>query len=401
MQHSGAAGNSISEDFDAEAQETFNSPHGLYQRLREEAPLAYSRGYGGFWALTRFDDVEAAARDADTYISSVRAVVPSDPRGIRRPPLNFDAPAHSPFRRALDRTLHHSRLERLEPLLREHAERELHPFIEAEGGDICRTFGTIYPAYTAAEWLNLDHEDVARLATVSSEWVDAWRRQDGTTVTARSEEMYAMARALVADRRAHPRPIETDPASSLLSEEYEGAPLSDELVVGALRQSLVVGLVAPPILLGGICVHLARDPELQDRLRSDLSLVPAAVEEFIRLYTPYRGFARTVSQPVELHGRRIETGVPVTLVYASANRDERVFPDADEFVLDRPNIARHLGFGRGRHRCVGMSLARLSLRIALETILRRTASIELAGPVEATRMPELGAQSVPLRVTAA
>ena len=389
------------EDFDAHTDETFDSPHAMYRRLRDERPLAYSHGYGGFWALTRFDDVEAAARDADTYISSVKAVVPSDPRGIRRPPLNFDAPAHSPFRRALDRTLHHSRLERLEPVLREHAEREISAYLSGDDDDICRSFGTIYPAYTTAEWLNLSHDDVGRLARVSSEWVDAWRRQDRETVTARSEVMYGMARDLVADRRQHQRAIDSDPASSLLSEEYEGQPLNEELVVGALRQSLVVGLVAPPILLGGICVHLARDPELQERLRSDLSLVPAAVEEFIRLYTPYRGFARTVSSRVELHGRTIEPETPVTLVYASANRDERMFPNADEFILDRPNIARHLGFGRGRHRCVGMSLARLSLRVALEALLTSTESIELAGPIEATRMPELGAQSVRLRAVPA
>ncbi|WP_403024538.1 cytochrome P450 [Salinibacterium sp. GXW1014] len=394
-------GSPIPDDFDAGAPETFDSPHAMYRQLRDEHPVARSNAYGGFWALTRFADVEAAAKDSDLYISSVRAVVPSDPRGIRRPPLNFDAPAHSPFRRALDRTLHHSRLERIEAKLQEHAAREITPFIEAGTSDICQGFGTIYPAFTAAEWLNLDHDDVYRLASTASEWVDAWRRQDGELVTERSNEMYDMARALVADRKANPRPVETDPASSLLSEEYEGAPLSEELVVGALRQSLVVGMVAPPILLGGICVHLARDPELQQQLRENPQLLPAAVEEFVRLYTPYRGFARTVAEPVTLHGRTINPDEPVTLVYASANRDERVFERPDEFILDRPNIMKHLGFGRGRHRCVGMSLARLSLRIALEELLRRTSSIELAGEIETTRMPEVGAQGVPLRVTAA
>jgi len=389
------------DDFDARGEETFDSPHALYRRLRQEQPVAYSSEYGGFWALTRFADVEAAAKNSDLYISSVKAVVPSDPRGIRRPPLNFDAPAHSPFRRALDRTLHHSRLERIAPRLREHAAREITPLIEAGTSDICTSFGTIYPAFTAAEWLNLDHDDVYRLADVASTWVDAWRRQDGELVTEKSGEMYAMARALVADRKANPRPVETDPASSLLAETYEGKPLDEELVVGALRQSLVVGMVAPPILLGGICVHLSRDQELQQRLREHPDLVPAAIEEFVRLYTPYRGFARTVAEPVELHGRRIEPGEPVTLVYASANRDETVFPEPDRFLLDRPNIMRHLGFGRGRHRCVGMSLARLSLRIGLEELLRRTRTIELAGPIETTRMPEVGAQGVPLRVTPA
>ena len=389
------------DDFDAVAPETFDSPHGLYRQLRAEKPVAYSNEYGGFWALTRFADVEAAARNSDLYISSVKAVVPSDPRGIRRPPLNFDAPAHSPFRRALDRTLHHSRLERIEPRLREHAAREITPFIEAGTSDICTTYGTIYPAFTAAEWLNLEADDVYKLADVASTWVDAWRRQDGDLVTEKSGEMYAMARALVADRKDNPRPIETDPASSLLSELYEGEPLDEELVVGALRQSLVVGMVAPPILFGGICVHLSRDQELQQKLREQPDLIPAAIEEFVRLYTPYRGFARTVSEPVELHGRRIEPGEPVTLVYASANRDEEFFPDPDTFILDRPNIMRHLGFGRGRHRCVGMSLARLSLRIGLEELLARTSSIELAGPIESTRMPEVGAQGVPLRVAPA
>lgn len=220
-------------------------------------------------------------------------------------------------------------------------------------------------------------------------------------MTARSERLYDVARALVADRRQNPRDPEEDPASSLLAETFEGKPLRDELVVGALRQSLVVGMVAPPILFGGICVHLARDRELQNRLRQDLSLLPAAVEEFVRLYTPYRGFARTVSRPVTLHGRTIAPGEPITLVYASANRDERVFPEPDRFILDRPNIMRHLGFGRGRHRCVGMSLARLSLRIGLEQLLTQTSDLELDGPIETTRMPEVGAQAVPLRVTPA
>jgi cytochrome P450 len=84
---------------------------------------------------------------------------------------------------------------------------------------------------------------------------------------------------------------------------------------GCLRQSLVVGMVAPPIMIGGICAHLSRDQALQSQLRSDPSLLPAAIEEFVRLYNPYRGFARTVSKPVHLHGQTIEPGTPVTMTY--------------------------------------------------------------------------------------
>ncbi len=110
------------------------------------------------------------------------------------------------------------------------------------------------------------------------------------------------------------------------------------LLAGCVRQVLVVGLVAPPILLGSIAVHLSRDLQLQQQLRQDLSLVPDAVEEFLRLYTPYRGFARSARDEVTLHGRHIRPGEAIALVYASANRDETVFPDPDTFQLRRPNI---------------------------------------------------------------
>lgn len=345
--------------------------------------------------------MKAAAADPDLYISSVRAVVPSDPRGTRRPPLNFDAPLHTPYRRALDRTLGKRRLDRMLPAIREHARRELQPLLDRGRGDLALEFGSVYPACVAGEWLNLEASVVRELGAVASRWVQAWRVRDADTVNRTSAWMYDLAAGLVADRRRHPRPPAEDPAASLLAERYLGEPLSEEHMVGALRQSLVVGLVAPPLLLGGIAVHLSRDRGLQRRLRAQPNLMPAAIEEFIRLYTPYRGFARTVARPVELHGRRIEPGVPVTLVYASANRDQAVFESPDEFRIDRPNIAQHLGFGRGPHRCAGMPLARLMLRVAVEELLAGTSDFEVDGPIEPTQMPELGARSVPLRLVPA
>jgi cytochrome P450 len=105
-------------DFDPTGLDEIDAVRAEYARLREDAPLARSSAYGGFWALTRYEDVKAAASDPRTFISSVQAVVPHDPRGLRRPPLNFDAPAHTPYRRSLDRTLQRARLARLEPVLR-------------------------------------------------------------------------------------------------------------------------------------------------------------------------------------------------------------------------------------------------------------------------------------------
>jgi cytochrome P450 len=166
---------------------------------------------------------------------------------------------------------------------------------------------------------------------------------------------------------------------------------------GGLRQCLVVAMIAPSLLLGAIMTHLSKDKALQNRLRDDASLIPAAVEEFVRLYTPYRGFARTTTKDVELHGETIPSGDPVTMIYAAANRDPRVFENPEEFVLGRENIAAHLGFGRGRHRCVGMPLARIALHIALQVILGNTKDFEVDGEPEYARMPEIGIISCPLK----
>lgn len=386
------------DDFDPSRSQAPADVYAMYARLRAHCPLAYSSAYGGHWALSRHADVKAAAGDSATFLSSVRAVVPSDPRGLRRPPLNFDAPEHTPYRRALDRTLRRQRIAAMEAPLAEHARRELEPMLRRGQGDVAQEFGARFPAWVTVEWLNLDPETAPVLARTAARWVNAWRAQDSAAVNEHSEHMYGIARELVAQRQRRPLPVDTDPASSLLAQRYRGLPLDREHIVGALRQSLVVGMVAPPILLGSICVHLCADQALQRQLRARPELLPGAIEEFLRLYTPYRGFARTVSQELTLHGRTVRPGEPVTLAYASANRDEEVFTEPDSFRLGRSNIHEHLAFGRGRHRCAGMPLARLGILVALRTLLAGTRRFELAGEVEGARMPEVGAVSVPLRV---
>lgn len=369
-----------------------------YAQLRATHPAAYTEDLGGYWALTGYQDVRSAASDAETFISSVKAVVPSDPRGIRRPPLNFDAPRHTPFRRALNRTLAPGRVAALSERIGERAETLFEEFVAGDDDDLTRMFGTLLPAYAEAMWLNLDPERVTWLARTATAWVEAWRRQEGEAVTLHSERMYEVARWLVADRRSHPRDPREDPASALLAERVDGQELDEEHMVGALRQSLVVGMVAPPLLIGGMARHLAEDPELHRALRTGEVAMEPALEEFLRLYTPYRGFARTVSRPTEVAGARLEPGEPVTLVYAAANRDPAEFPDPDRFDASRPNLDRHLGFGRGQHQCVGQHLARGIIRAALQVMVHQADRLEVLGVPEPTRMPELGYQSVRIRV---
>ncbi|KAJ5432822.1 uncharacterized protein N7458_011978 [Penicillium daleae] len=396
-----------------------NNPDKIYEQfdqLRSKCPVAHTSQTGGFWLLTRYDDVKRAASDTDTFISSVKAVIPSDPRGIRRPPLNTDPPAHTPYRTALDRTLKPARLKRLAPILERHAQREFDALLKAKNVDdqddgnesqtcqidISAQFGASFAAWVEVAWLNLEDEIAPVLASTAAKWVNAWRQQNAAETSAHSAQLYDLARELFANRKKSNRDPEMDPASSLLLEVGpDGRPLDDELLIGALRQSLVVGMVAPPILLGDICAHLSRDRGLQAQLRADPALIPAAVEEFIRLYVPYRGFCRTPKHDIDLHGRTIPAGQPVTMTYAAANRDPEVFENPNSFILNRENISSHLGFGRGRHRCAGMPLARMALQIALRVILQRTDDFEVNGTLEYAAMPEMGITSCPLRAVPA
>jgi cytochrome P450 len=389
------------DDFDPHVEETFDSPHVEYRRMREQCPVAWSSAHGGFWALTRYNDIVAAVTDNERFITSKINVIPNMSLGKRRPPLGKDPPEHTPFRRALDRTLRNSRIAGLEPVLRAHAARELDRMIGAGKGDISSDFATIYPAWVAVEWLNLDPAHAPLLADVARLYNIAWRSENMEAVAQTSTKLYDVAAAVVEDRKLNPRAVEIDPASALLAEETPEGPIPEEYVIATVRQVLVVGLMAPPPLFGAICVHLIRYPDLQDYLRQHAERIPSAVEEFLRLYSPYRGFARTTTCDVEINGRTIPAGDPVTMVYASANRDERVFDDPDTFRFDRENIRQHLGFGRGAHQCAGSGLVRLEMRIFLEELLARTKSMALDGEMEMTRLPELGPTSTPVRFEAA
>lgn len=385
------------QDFDPEVPEDFDSPHAEYARLRVECPVAWTEGLGGFWALTRYEDVKRAASDSSTFITSVQNVVPKVAYTGRRPPLHLDPPEHTPYRKALNPLLSHERAETFAPRARELTRALLEPMVARGGGDICVELSSYLPVHVFGEWMRIPEDWLDTLHDNGRAFILAVHSNRPETMKETSLRLYEMARALIALRHEHPQDPALDPTSALLEARHEGEPLPDELLVGTVRQVLVVGMVAPMVMIGNICVHLSRDQALQQQLRADPSLIPAAIEEFLRLYTPYRGFARTAVCPVDMGGRTIPPAEAIALIYASANRDETVFPEPDKFILDRPNIAQHLAFGRGPHNCPGVHLGRMQLRVALEEILGSTSAFDLDGPVTVSRWPEIGALSVPLR----
>jgi cytochrome P450 len=385
------------QDFDPLLPETFDSASVDYARLRRECPVAHSDAWGGFWALMKHADVAAAASDSRLFITSKQNVVPAVAFTGRRPPLHLDPPEHTPYRRALAPLLTERKVARFEPIIRDICGMFLDRMVANGGGDICEDFSSQMPIRVFAHWMNLPPEQIAALSEAGRRYNIAVQANDMVATKESSALLYEMARQLVADRKAAPLDPAEDATSALLATEVDGEKLPDEMIVGTIRQVLVVGIIAPTVLIGSVAVHLARDQALQARLRAEPALIPAAMDEFLRLYTPYRGFARTPTQDVTLGGRTIPAGEAVALVYASANRDDDVFEDGSSFRLHRPNMKDSLHFGRGTHMCVGAALARLELVVALEEMMARLPTFDLAGDVVPTRFPEIGALSVPLR----
>lgn len=389
------------EDYDALANVSTESVYATYAELRARCPVPWSNAWRGFWSLMRHEDVARAASDYRTFINSVQNVVPKVAFTGRRPPLHLDPPAHTPFRSALSPLLSERRVAALEPTIRRLCAELLSPLIQKGEGDLCEDFSSRLPVHVFVEWMRIPQDMAAPLRQAGRAFNVAVQSNIDSVVKETSLALYAMARELVALRREVPLDPEEDPTSALLAARHDGEPLPEELIIGCVRQVLVVGIIAPTVLIGSIGVHLSRDRDLQQQLRHHPELVPAALEEFLRLYTPYRGFARTTNRDVEIRGCPIKAGEPIALNYASANRDEAVFSDPERFIWHRPNLSQSLAFGRGPHHCPGAALARLELTVALQELLARTRHFEVSGPITPTRMPELGVLSVTMRFTPA
>ncbi len=388
----------IPEDFDATAPEQWGTAHAQLRELRSQCPVAHSDAFRGFWLLTKYDDIADALHEPETFVTSVQNVVPKVAFTGRRPPLHLDPPEHTPYRSALNPFFTRAKVDALRPHVRKCVVDLLVPLIDAGEIDFCVDFAHALPGLVFAKFFNLPVETSMEIREVTKGYTAALNEFSDEVVKKASLELYAIARTMIDERKAHPLPVEDDPTSALLAATWNGEPLPEDMILGTLRQFIVVGMVAPIVFLGSVLAHLGEHPELHQRLREDPDLIPAAVQEYLRLFTPYRGFARTATHDVEIRGRMIRKDEPIAFAYASANRDEQVFPDPEKFIIDRPNIGRHLAFGAGAHRCAGAPLATEIIQITLEELASRTSTIEVTGEIRMSGWPEIGTLSVPARL---
>jgi cytochrome P450 len=235
------------------------------------------------------------------------------------------------------------------------------------------------------QWTRRNHE-----ATLSG---------DRAATTAVALEFEGFVRRLLDTRRKAGNAARDDITNRLLRERIGDRTLMDEEIVSIVRNWTVGELGTIAASVGILAHYLAGHSDLQQRLREDLSLLPAAIDEILRIHAPLIANRRITTRPVEIAGRRLAAGARISLIWASANRDEAVFGDPDAFRLDR-DPAHNLLYGAGIHVCPGAQLARLELRIVMEELLARTRAFALAPerpPVRAV-YPTSGFSSLALRI---
>ena len=385
-------------DWDPLAPEALSDPAATYAELRERCPVAHSDRWGGFWTLTRYDDVIGVAADHQTFTTAVQNLVPASPRsGVPRRPLQVDPPEHAQFRRAMNPYFEPERVAVLEPTLRKVAEAFLQPLLERGEGDLAEEWARHLPIRAVCAFLRVPEEDADWLQQRITQYVAAITR-DRHEASEINAELDEYARRLVAQRRAAPIDARLDIVSGLLKEGIAGEAVDDEMLAGFVRGLVVAADRSTTHGISTAVLHLARDRSVQDELRAKPERIPEGVEEFLRLYSPSHATARTATRDVEIRSCRINQGAVVAMVWMAANRDPAIFAEPDTFDMSRPSN-RHVAFGHGIHKCAGQTLARLQLRVALEVLLARTRSFEVIGPTPFRTWPEYGPRELPARIT--
>ena len=351
------------------------SPYDTWRRLRDEAPVYRNERYD-FWALSRFDDVEAAHRDPHTFVSSHGTVLEL----ISAQPLHtgmmifMDPPEHTHHRALVSRAFTPRRVSGLEPHIRELCASLLDRWDGTAPFDYVEDFGAQLPSLVITELLGVPLSD----REMVKQWIDeTFHIEPGVGMIndfsfAARIKLHEYLLAQIAQRQATPH---DDLLGALVQAEMtddQGVARRLDTDEAAQFANLLISAGTETVarLLGWACVVLDEHPDQRRQLADDPSLIPNAVEELLRYEAPSPVQGRWTTRDVTLHGVTIPAGRKVLLLTGSAGRDERRYPDAHRFDIHR-SFERHVSFGYGVHFCIGAALARLEGRIALEETLRR------------------------------
>jgi cytochrome P450 len=366
------------------ARETQTNPYPVYGWLRDEAPV-YHNAEIGFYALSRFDDVLQAHKDATTFISRYGPTIEriDPPADVL---IATDNPDHAWQRKLVSRLFTPRAINELEPKVQAIAATVLDEARERGELDVVIDFSGYLPMMVIAEMLGLPQDargDLRRLSDRMLDRSDADETGEASD-TARDAmvEANAILGQIVEEKAKHPS---DDIASLLLTAtvtDDEGVEhrLTHEQVVYRLMELIAAGHETTAKLIANGIVALTWYRDQRAELVADPALIPQAVEEMLRWDPPSHYQGRWVEQDVTLHGVTIPAESRVILITGAANHDDRVFENPELFDIHR-TIERHVAFGFGIHLCIGAALARLESRIAFEELLLRYPNYELTQPI--------------------
>lgn len=359
-------------------------PYPTYARLRDEAPV-YRVPERDYWVLSRHADVTAAFRDHATF-SSAKGV---GPEPVWAPALiTTDPPRHTFLRRLVTkpftpRAIEERWADRVTELTRPLVDALVRPAGGPGPVDVVSGLNWPLPVQVIAEMIGVPAERMDDFKHWSDELCNGIGGHLDPEMMRRTTDAYIAAfgyfTEVIPERRAHPG----DDLLSMLCASVDGADgesLDDMEIAHFCILLLIAGNETTTNLLGAAFLAFRQFPDVWERLRADRSLVPAAVEEFLRWGSPTQALFRQTTQPVELHGVTIGADERVMLNIAAANRDDRVFDDPDTVRLDRDRN-EHVAFGNGIHLCLGAPLARLEGRVVLETLLESCRELRFDGDV--------------------
>src|SRR6266550_3470108 len=337
------------------------NPFPIWDELRQSCPIAHTERYQGAYLPTRYEDVRAIANDS-THFSSRRVIVrEARPEPMPSPPITSDPPHHKPYKQLLLPSFTAEAMTGLEPKARAICSELIDKFIADGHCDAAQQYTRHIPVKVIAHLLGVPETDSDQFITWIHEILELGITNDMVLLEAR----------------------------------IDGKLLDDQHLNGMLRLLLIAGIDTTWSGIGAALWHLARTPADRDRLIAEPALMPTAIEEFLRAFSPVT-MAREVVKDTEIGGCPIKAGNMVLLSFPAANRDPAVFPDADKVIIDRKEN-RHSAFGLGIHRCVGSNLARLEMTVAVEEWLKRIPRFTLAGDVSWSEGTVRGPRQLPIK----
>jgi cytochrome P450 len=364
------------------------NPYGFYSWLRSDAPVLFVEGRG--YIFSRYSDVDAILRDHKRFSSEFEIVRRADlERAPDRAPsmLTTDPPEHTRLRGIVARAFTPKMIGQLEPRVRELTTELLDEATQESEFDLVDKLAGPLPISVIAVMLGIpvsDREQFKRWSYDIVSLIGSVEGDDPTTAVQASEEVRDYFNAILEERRAEPR---EDLISALVqARDDQGNVLTQEELMSFCVLLLIAGNITTTSLIGNATRALLENPQELARLQLDPGLIPSALEEATRYYSPFQATARIATEDFVAEGVEIKAGSDIALLLGAANRDERVFPNAETFdVARQPN--KHLGFGAGIHYCIGAPLARLEAKVALEEMLPRLPNLRRADDDELEFVP--------------